>query len=506
LAESLLLACASRELSGALANLLRRRGYQVHTTAHLEETLKLLPTSDCSLAVVTLPLQGGSLRALATSFQQHGLPFLVTGQAPLFSGAEAFELGAVDYIADPRANEHELLASIGVALGSRRGDVHLRYLRSKSATSTGWSSIVGRSPALDRIVSTLRQVCLRTSSGAAPTILLNGETGTGKGFFARCIHDNSARRNQPYVDVNCATLPPSLMESELFGHERGAFTDAKTARPGLFETADRGTLFLDEIATIPPDLQAKLLKVLEEKQVRRIGGRQQIPVNVQVIAATHENLTAAVQAHRFREDLFHRLNIIAVKIPPLRERTGDILPLAELFLQQLCREYGMEPRQLTPDAVDWMLTYRWPGNVRELRNQIERIVLLENDGWVRAEHFVAASGSMGSTPPPPSARTLPPSVPSLPASVPTLPAPPHPSSNPPASGPTSSPPPGSVAVTSEGSAVRVSLPPTGVPLEELEREVLRQALLQCNGNVSRAARFLSISRQTLIYRMKKYEL
>lgn len=512
--ESLLLVCASPELAGALTVLLRRRGYQIQLSTTLDDTLSFLKNPEFSLVVVALPLDRGTLRSLADPLRSLGLPFLVVGtDAATSGGAEAFDLGAVDYITDPRTDEHDLLASIGVALGSRRGDVHLRYLRSKAATSTGWSSIVGRSPALERIVSTLRQVCLRTSSGATPTILLNGETGTGKGFFARCIHDNSARRNQPFVDVNCAALPPSLIEDELFGHEKGAFTDAKTARAGLFETADRGTLFLDEIATIPLDLQAKLLKVLEEKQVRRIGGRQQIPVNVQVIAATHENLAASVRANRFREDLFHRLNIIAVKIPALRERTADIRPLAELFLGQICREYGMESRQLSQDALDWMNSYRWPGNVRELRNQIERIVLLENDVWVRAEHFLASSGGFGSTPPPPSSRSLvPPAVSSpvpLSSQIPPISAIP---SSVPAPGPSSVPaapssaPPSYIEVTSQGSTLRVSLPPSGVPLEELEREVLRQALLQCGGNVSRAARFLQISRQTLIYRIKKYEL
>lgn len=478
-------------------SLLHGRGYSVRLSTTLESTLLHLKQPEFSLAVIALPLEDVLLKDLAEPLREQGVPFLILGVDKSLSSVDAFELGALDHLPELQLDEHELLASIGVALGSRRGDAHLRYLRSKVITSSGWNHVLGTSPALERIVSTLRQVGLRTSSGATPTILLHGETGTGKGFFARCIHDNSARRNQPFVDVNCAALPPSLIEDELFGHERGAFTDARTSRAGLFETADRGTLFLDEIAAIPLDLQAKLLKILEEKQVRRIGGRQQIPIQVQVVAATHEDLASAVRNHRFREDLFHRLNIVSIRIPALRERPSDIQPLAELFVEQLCREYGMEPRRFSQDALDWMLHYHWPGNVRELRNQIERIVLLENDTWIRSHHFLASP--TGGSNPPPSSHPL---------------KEPRNSSLPPISAirSTQSEPPLSqdslpiVEVVQDGTALRVLLPPSGVPLVELEREVLRQALLQCRGNVSQAARFLDISRQTLIYRMKKYEL
>jgi DNA-binding NtrC family response regulator len=271
------------------------------------------------------------------------------------------------------------------------------------------------------------------------------------------VHYNGARRHQPYVEVNCAALPPSLMESELFGYERGAFTDAKTTRPGLFETANGGTLFLDEIGAVPLDLQAKLLTAIEEKTVRRIGGRQPMRVNVQIIAATHENLEASAVEGNFRSDLFHRLNVVAVTLPALRERADDILLLGEAFVHASCREYGISSRRLSDDAKAWMLRYTWPGNVRELRNQIERIVLLENDEWIRAEHFRTANLD-GTT----------------------------------------------LQVTRSNGSLTVTLPPNGVPLEELEREVLKAALERCAGNVSRAARYLSITRQTLIYRMKKH--
>jgi two-component system response regulator AtoC len=324
---------------------------------------------------------------------------------------------------------------------------------------TGWEDCVGRSPAIERVIKILRQLCERISGGATPTILLNGETGTGKGLVARRIHENTARRDRPFVEINCAALPATLIEAELFGHERGAFTDAKTSRGGLFEAAGGGTLFLDEIDALPLDLQAKLLTAIEEKRVRRIGGRQPVQVDVQIVAATHEDLGARVRAGLFRADLFYRLNVVSIELPPLRERGDDAVLLAEAFIDSLSREYGMPPRRLSDDAQAWILSHPWPGNVRELRNRIERILLLEGDDVVRAEHF----------------------------------------------GPGPLAPP-AVHVHPAADGLRVTLPPGGVSLEELERVVLREALLRCDGNVSRAARFLSISRQTLIYRIKKHRL
>ncbi len=325
--------------------------------------------------------------------------------------------------------------------------------------TTSWG-LVGGSAVMQRAVGMLQQVCRRTSHGGAPTILLSGETGTGKGFLARRIHENGARHARAFVEINCAALPPTLVEAELFGHERGAFTDAKQQRIGLFEAASGGTLFLDEVGTLPLDLQAKLLTVIEEKRVRPVGSRKSTVVDVQIITATHENLEQAAKQGRFRYDLFHRLNVVAVSVPPLRERDDDALLLARHFIASVCREYGIPERSLSESACDWIRNYSWPGNVRELRNRIERIILLENDNTIRADHF----------------------------------------------GPYEQPTSGTFRISDSPAGLRVVLPADGVPLEELERAVLREALKQCGGNVSRAARFLSISRQTLIYRMKKHGL
>jgi DNA-binding NtrC family response regulator len=453
---------ALRDVESTLA----RRGHPLLRASNAASALPLSEQPNVALTVVALPLQEGR----ASDFFDQAkvltkrMPVLVVGaDADVDDAARAFELGASEYVKDAASSPADFLSTVGMLLGARKIDRHLQYLRQKEAPRTGWQSIVGESPALQRVLAVLQQVSLRAKRGATPMIFIDGETGTGKGFIAKCVHYTGVRRNRPFVDVNCAALPGSLMEAELFGYERGSFTDAKTARAGLFETADGGTLFLDEIGAVPLDLQAKLLTAIDEKRVRRIGARQGISVDIQIVCATHEDLRRKVREGHFREDLFHRLNVVAVTVPALRERGNDVALLAEAFLSSLCREYGIAQRRITKEAIDWMSKYPWPGNVRELKNQIERIVLLENDDLVRPEHFhVASEGAVTGG--------------------------------------------GEVVIRKSGSRLRLTLPEGGVEWAELEREVLREALERCSGNVSRAARFLSMSRQTLIYRMKKYSL
>ncbi len=459
-ATVLIVSSASR-VDGPLLNGVRARGYECHVADSAAAATEVLLSHRPAVLVLVLPFADAGAKELIQGFQQFdpAATLIVTGtDAEICSAADAFDLGADEYL--EQVTPEALLAALGTTLGARQGDAQLRYLREKAAPRLGWGGLVSGSPAMQSVVAMLRQICRRTSNGGAPTMLLNGETGTGKGFFAKCIHYNGARRNRAFVEVNCAALPPALMEAELFGNERGAFTDAKTSRMGLFEAASSGTLFLDEIGAVPLDLQAKLLTAIEEKQVRRIGGRQSTKIDVQIIAATHENIEARAKAGQFRSDLFHRLNVVAVNLPPLRERAGDAVLLAESFVVAICSEYGMPVRRLTDSAREWIRRYSWPGNVRELRNRIERIVLLENDDELRAEHF----------------------------------------------GPAPVPVSGSVRISIPPAGLRVALPSEGVPLEELERAVIREALVQCEGNVSRAARFLHISRQTLIYRIKKHNL
>ena len=256
------------------------------------------------------------------------------------------------------------------------------------------------------VSSVVRQLCLRTGAHAAPGVLLTGETGTGKGMLARFIHYRGGRRSGPFVEVNCAAIPAPLLESELFGHERGAFTDAKSQRIGLFETANGGTLFLDEIGSAPLAVQAKLLKVIEEKRIRRVGGATGVDVDVQVIAATHHNLKREVRKGHFRADLFHRLNVVAIRVPALRERGPDKIRLAQHFVNNICHEYGLAPRELSTDAVRFIESYTWPGNVRELRNQLERILLLRDEETIEVSHF-----EVGLSLAPPSSEYPPESIP-----------------------------------------------------------------------------------------------
>lgn len=449
------------QLGRRLTSALERRGHVPFVVPNGAAALSIFGVQGASAVFAVLPIPDMSSAELAKRLRQTdgNLVLIVSGtDGDVRSAIDAFDIGAYEYLEELGEGSSRLLSVIGRAVGTRREDVRLRYLHQKDAPPSGFDVLAGRSPAMQQVVAILRQVCRRTAR-VAPTILLTGETGTGKGFVAKWLHYNTTRRNQAFVAVNCAALPPSLIESELFGHERGAFTDAKAGRAGLFEAAEGGTLFLDEIGAVPLDLQAKLLTAIEDKKVRRIGGRENKPVDVQIIAATHEDLESRVRQGAFRSDLYHRLNVVSVVLPPLRERGEDVLLLAESFVEAICREYGMSPRPLTATARAWISSYGWPGNVRELRNRLERIILLENEESIAAEHF---GPFVGSAP--------------------------------------------KVEVSRGPKGLEISLPSEGISLEELERAVISEALERCRGNVSRAARFLSISRQTLIYRMKKYEL
>ncbi|HEU4588781.1 MAG TPA: sigma 54-interacting transcriptional regulator, partial [Gemmatimonadales bacterium] len=256
----------------------------------------------------------------------------------------------------------------------------------------GFEAIIGRSPALQR---TLEQAG-RVAPHAEVTVLIGGETGTGKELLARAIHYHSPRAAAPFVEINCAAIPTNLLESELFGHERGAFTGAVAAKPGLFELAHGGTLFLDEVGHLPLELQPKLLRALEERAIRRVGGQVMRRVDVRVLAATHVDLAAAVRRGEFREDLYYRLNVVSLVLPPLREREGDVELLAETFVARLATSYGLPVPPLGPEARAVLRVHPWPGNVRELRNAIERALVLSPTGTLRAEELV---------PPPPRAGT-----------------------------------------------------------------------------------------------------
>ncbi len=310
-----------------------------------------------------------------------------------------------------------------------------------------------------KIMRDLLHFTNRVAASEAATILLEGENGTGKDLIAKTLHYESARRAEPFIAINCAAIPDTLLESELFGYEKGAFTDAKAQKRGIFELADRGTLFLDEIAEIPLMLQAKLLRVLEEQTFRRLGGLKDIQLNVRVVAATNRNLREQVAAGLFRQDLYFRLNVIHITIPALRERGEDVVPLARFFIDHYNQKFKRQIEGITPEAARVLQHHDWPGNVRELRNAIERSMILEESRMITAENL-----------------------------------------------------PMSLNYGSEGSAMAVAvgapppIPDSGMSLAEHERTLLKQALEKSKGNQTQAAKLLHITRDTLRYKMKKFNL
>jgi two-component system, NtrC family, response regulator AtoC len=443
---------------------LQKRGYNCNLTSSATEGLRTHREDGADIILVILPLPNSSGAQLIARLktQDPRSIIVVCGKDEEVKGAiEALELGAFEYLSDPFQDINELLSIIGVSVGARKNDAELRYLRKKDAAMADWRTIVGQSPPMRQVFSIVRQICHRTTHCAAPAILITGETGTGKGLLAKAIHYNSIRRSGAFVEINCAALPQSLIEAELFGHTKGAFTDARSSRAGLFETAEGGTLFLDEVGAIPPELQTKLLTAIEDKCIRRLGSSDEIHVDVQVITATNRDLVKMVEHQTFRDDLYHRLSVITIVLPPLRERGDDVILLAQEFIRLTCGEYGLPSKQLSLPACEAMLKYTWPGNVRELRNCIERIVLLADNKVIKDTDFQFQFS---------------PSRPDV-----------------------------KVALNS-GGGISVDLPEQGCPLESLEREVIRQALQKHQGNVTHTARYLRISRRTLIYRLAKHQL
>ncbi len=313
--------------------------------------------------------------------------------------------------------------------------------------------VIAESPAMRELLSFVRKV----ASSEATTILLEGENGTGKDLVAKTLHYDSPRRAEPFIAINCAAIPETLLESELFGYEKGAFTDAKNQKRGLFELADKGTLFLDEIGEIPLTLQAKLLRVLEEQSFRRLGGLRDIRVDLRFVAATNKNLREAVKEGAFRQDLYFRLNVIQIVLPPLRERQEDILPLAEFFIEHYNRKFKRHVEGLSREAADLLLAHDWPGNVRELRNAVERAMILEESARITAA--------------------------SLPISISR-----------------------SEVVPAAAPGAPAEIPDQSLSLVDNERQLLVRALDKTAGNQTQAARLLRITRDTLRYKMKKYNL
>ena len=370
---------------------------------------------------------------------------LMTAFSTIENAVEAMKLGAFHYINKPfNLDDVVVLAEKALETLSLRREVVA--LRSSQGRDYGFDAIVGASPAMTHVKELLGKV----AASPASTLLLSGETGTGKDLAAKAVHYNSSRAGRPFVNITASALPEQLLESELFGHERGAFTDARQQKRGLFETADGGTVFLDEIGEMTPGLQAKLLRFLEEKTFKRVGGLTDIRVDVRVIAATNRNLEEEVKAGTFREDLFYRLQVMPVVLPSLRERRGDVELLAKFYISRFNGEFRKHVRGLSTAAQELLDRYTWPGNVRELRNAIERAMLLADRPQLEPQDFTTLT------------RTV--------------------------------------------SATHFTLPAEGVNLEEVERQLVVQALERANNNQTRAAELLGLNRDQVRYRMEKFGL
>ena len=376
---------------------------------------------------------------------------IMTAYADVGTAVEAMRLGAYDYIAKPIDFEN-LRVTLRNALETRQLRQKVEFLREKHLYPYHFDRLVGTSRAIQEVVSLARKV----SASGATTLLIQGESGTGKDVLAKAVHYESARADEAFMEITCTAMQETLLESELFGHERGAFTDAKAQKKGLLELAHGGTIFLDEIGDMTAALQAKLLRVLEERHFRRVGGVKEISVDVRVVAATNKDLRAAVDQGAFRKDLYYRLQVVTITIPPLRERREDIALLARHFLDHFSREFKKPLPRLSVAAERLLVQYEWPGNVRELRNVIERAMILVESGEL----------TPGDLPPEIAARRA----------EPTREQP------------------------------RFQIPATGVVLEDLEREFVRQALELTHGNQTHAARLLGLTRDELRYRVKKFDL
>jgi two-component system response regulator PilR (NtrC family) len=435
-----------------LSILLRKEGYEVVTAENGASALKAIQREIFDLVITDLRMpqfDGMALLKSVKDVSPDTIVIIITAFGTTEGAERARDLGAYDYIGKPFNND-EIKLVIHNALEKR----HLRkeniLLKREIESKTGFEFFIGKSDPMQRIFSLIRQVADTKS-----TVLISGESGTGKELVARALHTHSSRKAHPFVTVNCGALPETLLESELFGYMKGAFTGAVSNKQGLFEAANGGTIFLDEISATTPALQIKLLRVLQEREFKRVGGTADIKVDVRVLAASNSDLGQEVAKGTFREDLYYRLNVIPIHLPPLRERRDDIPLLITYFLKNSAS--GKEPKMISPEAMNRLLNYRWPGNVRELENAIERLNILASGDTIRIEHIPDSISAV-----PPCAELIP-----------------------------------------------LDIPAEGIDLEHLlqkaEKIMLFKALDKSGGVKTEAARLLGLSFRSFRHRLQKYE-
>lgn len=435
----------------AVAKRLQKEGYACEHAETITDGRLIHKQLQPDLVLLDMRLPDGNGLDLLSEFVASGTPTIVmTAYGEISDAVNAMKLGAIDYLKKPIDLE-ELLLVVDKNQKNSKLQTSLDYSKLRNEHEVDSVQLVGDSPAMQSVrqqISRIAQLSAMTDT-PPPTVLISGETGTGKDVVARYLHAACANSDRPFVHVDCASLPAELIESELFGHEKGAYTNAISARPGLIESAEDGTLFLDEIGELPLALQAKLLNVLERRKVRRLGSTKERPVPARIIAATNRDLHEMVSAGRFRSDLYYRLNVITMSMPPLRERENDIVQLSQHFKTLTERRYGLEKRSFSANAIEMMKQYAWPGNVRELRHQISRAVLLSTQDQILAADLAL----------------------------------PH----------------ANVKMHNIENDIE-----TVLTLDAAEKAMLVSALEQARHNVSKAARLLGITRMTMRYRMEKH--
>jgi two-component system response regulator AtoC len=450
-----------RTLARAVKAFLGEAGYEVEVAGDAEKALELVETMrpDVVFADVRLPgMSGIDLLKKIQEFDPAIPVIIMTAHGTIEGAVEAVKLGAFDYMKKPiDLEELKLLADRARETALLKQE--LSYYRRRAANNESFAGILGSSPAMRAVLDQVRQIAALNET---PPVLITGETGTGKGLVARSLHSSGPRSAKPFIDVNCTALPANLMEAELFGYERGAFTDAKESKIGLFEAAEGGFIFLDEVGDLELMLQGKLLRAIEERTLRRVGGIRDRKIDVRIVAATNRDLEHEVQSNRFRSDLYFRLAVILLHLPPLRERGDDILLLADHFLRRFSTKYGKDIRRIDAAARDILRSYPWPGNVRELSHVIERAVLWSRDATLNVDQLSIASPTR---------------VSSEVAGIP--------------------------ATTADGAA-SAAPSPDGLDLTQQERTMIERAMRESGGNQTRAAQRLGISRDTLRYRLKKF--
>jgi DNA-binding NtrC family response regulator len=425
-------------------------GFEVDKAAAAEEALKVVDRADLVLTDLKLPkMDGLEFLGLIRRQNAHVPVIIMTAYGSVETAVQSMKAGATDFLLKPFSLDH-LMQVVEKALEVRALRDENRALKQELGRRYEFDNIIGRSPAMQEIFATIERV-----APTRATVLLAGESGVGKDLIARAIHFHSPRRDRPMVKINCTALPENLMESELFGYEKGAFTGAQTSKPGKFEQADTGTVFLDEIGDVPATIQVKLLRVLQEREFERLGSNVTRKIDVRVIAATNQDLRAALEQGTFREDLYYRLNVVPLNIPPLREHKQDIPFLAQHFIKKLAPDSGSRVESISDAAMEKLMGYHWPGNVRELENVIERALVMCN-----STQLDAADIKLESAPSRAAAR----------------------------------------------GADEAHFLPEGMTLDQYEQDVIREALRRADGNKSQAARLLGLTRNALRYRLTQMGL